>query len=305
MAQSKFIEIELDGVVCRARLNEEKAPKTCQAVWDALPFGGRAVHAQVSGDMFRMLDEAPVGELEYESVGYFQHPGSVVFYPPIKEIAFCIGNAQFAATQGLFKLTPLAEIEGDFRAWAKKGDELRLTGARSIQFRRAADQSTPFRFPTHKGRKLQVEFGDVRMTATLLEEEFPKAARAFSRLLPFRGRASNSMWGAAVTRAYPDTARRGSRIPAKSVEAGTTFHWPGYIYYDPADGAVCICYGDGAEGLQGNPSALIPVARLDGDITPYVQQAQRQLMEGVKPMAISPAGGAARPKAARSKRARR
>jgi len=306
MAQSKFIEIELDGVVCRARLNEEKAPKTCQAVWDALPFGGRAVHAQVSGDMFRMLDEAPVGELEFESVGYFQHPGSVVFYPPIKEIAFCVGNAQFAATQGFFKLTPLAEIEGDFRAWAKKGDELRFTGTRPIQFRRAADQSTPFRFPVHKGRKLQVEFDGVQMTATLLEEEFPKAARAFARLLPVRGRASNSTWGAAVTRVYAESTRRGgSRIPAKSVEPGTTFHWPGYIYYDPADGGICVCYGDGAEGLQGNPIPLVPVARLDGDITPYVQRAQRQLMEGAKPMTISPAGGARRPKGARPTRRRR
>src|SRR5689334_16214263 len=74
----KFMEIELDGVVCRSLLNEDKAPKTSRAVWDVLPFEGRAVHAQVSGDMFRMLDETPVGELELESASYFQHPGSVV-----------------------------------------------------------------------------------------------------------------------------------------------------------------------------------------------------------------------------------
>ncbi len=63
----KFLEIDLDGTVVRARLNEENAPKTCQAIWDALPFEGRAVHAQISGEMFRMLDETPVGDLEIES----------------------------------------------------------------------------------------------------------------------------------------------------------------------------------------------------------------------------------------------
>jgi hypothetical protein len=303
MPQSKFIEIDLDGVVCRARLNEDKAPKTSEAVWNALPFEGRAVHAQVSGDMFRMLDEAPVGELETESATYFQHPGSVVFYPPIKEIAFCIGKAQFAATTGVFKLTPLAEIEGDFGDWAKKGDELRFTGSKRIRFRRAADQTTPFRYPTRRGRKLDVEFDGTRLTATLLEEEFPKASRAFARLLPLSGQASNSMWGAAITRVYP--SRRGaSRLQMKAVEAGTTFHWPGYIYYDPADGGVCICYGDAAEGMQGNPILLIPVACLDGDIAPYVERARRQLMEGAKPMSLSLASGGGRPKKARPRRRR-
>lgn len=290
----KFMEIELDGVVCRARLNEDKAPKTCQAVWEALPFEGRAVHAQVSGDMFRMLDHTPVGDLELESATYFQHPGSVVYYPGIKEIAFCIGKAQFAATQGFFKVTPLAELEPDFSAWARKGDELRLTGARPIRFRRAADQTTPFRYQLRRGTKVHVEFDGVRLTATLLEEEFPKAARAFARLLPLRGRAFNSTWGAAVTRFYPDAARavRGRPI-LRGIEAGTTFHWPGYIYYDPSDGGVCVCYGDAAEGVQGNPTPLVPVACFDGDIAPYVERAQRQLMEGAKPMSIATVGAVA------------
>jgi len=304
-AQSRFIEIDLDGVVCRARLNDEKAPATCRAVWEGLPFEGRAVHAQVSGDMFRMLEPAPVGELEIEGATYFQHPGSVLYYPPIKEIAFCIGKAQFAATQGPFKVTPLAELEPDFRAWAKKGDELRFTGAKPIRFRRAGDQSTPFQFQARRGRKLEVEFDGVRLTATLLEDEFPEASRAFARRLPLNGHASNSMWGAAVTRFYPGTARpAGIRLRAKALEPGTTFHWPGYIYVDPADGGICVCYGDAAEGLQGNPIPLIPVACLDGDIAPYAERGQRQLLEGGKPFSIKMLGKRSR-EGARQKRGRR
>lgn len=301
----KFLEIELDGAVCRALLNEDKAPKTSRAVWEALPFEGRAVHAQVSGDMFRMLDETPVGDLELESAGYFQHPGSVVYYPPIKEIAFCVGKAAFAATQGFFKVTPLAELEPDFSGWAKKGDDLQFTGTKPIRFRRAADQTTPFRYRARRGRKLEVQFDAVSLTATLLEDEFPKASRAFARRLPLEGQASNSTWGAAITRFYPGSVHpTGVRLPVRAIESGTTFHWPGYIYYDPADGGVCICYGDAAEGLQGNPTPLIPVACFDGDIAPYVERAQRQLMEGAKPMSIKLVGSGRRTRA-RPRRGRR
>ncbi|WP_446667443.1 DUF3830 family protein [Janibacter limosus] len=40
------ITLESRGVVCRARLLEEEAPLTCDAVWDALPAGGDAFHAK-------------------------------------------------------------------------------------------------------------------------------------------------------------------------------------------------------------------------------------------------------------------
>ncbi len=86
----RFIDVELNGTVVRAALNDDLAPKTCQAIWDALPFEGRAVHAQVSGDMFRMLDYAPIGDLAVESGVSFQHPGQIIYFPGIKEIAFCL-----------------------------------------------------------------------------------------------------------------------------------------------------------------------------------------------------------------------
>jgi len=301
----RFIEIDLDGVSCRAKLNDDRAPKSSQAVWEALPFEGRAVHAQISGDMFRMLDPAPVDELPIEDAAYFQHPGSVVFFPPLKEIAFCVGKAQFAATTGFIKVTPLAELELDVPEWAKKGDDLRFTGAKPIRFRRAVDQSTPFRFPAHRGRKLEVQFDDVRLTATLLEDEFPKASGAFARLLPLDGRASNSGWGAAVTRFYPGSARPGRvRLPGRAIEPGTTFHWPGHIYYDPSDGGICVCYGDAAEGMQGNPSPLVPVACFDGEIAPYVARAQRQLLEGATSMSIRMLKGTSRERAPQSRKRR-
>ena len=43
---SRHIEIALEkrAVRCVARLLDEQAPRTCAALWDALPQGGDAFH---------------------------------------------------------------------------------------------------------------------------------------------------------------------------------------------------------------------------------------------------------------------
>lgn len=284
----RFIDIDVNGLVVRAKLNDEGAPKTSEAVWNALPFGGKAVHAQVSGQMFRMLEETPVAEgLPIESGEYFQHPGSVVFYPPIREIAFCVGEAMFAATERQFELTPLAEIESDFAAWATQGDNIQFTGPLPIEFRRSQDQTTSFRYPQADGQKLEIDFDGAVVTATLLEDLAPTTAKALAAALPTAGTASNSTWGARVTRFRADQGGDGRvRLGDTGKDRATTFHWPGYVYYDPAEEALRICYGSGREGLPWAPSAMIPVARIDGDLSTFRQKASSQIQRGQLPMTI-------------------
>jgi hypothetical protein len=283
----RFIDIDLDGTVVRARLNDDLAANTCEAIWSALPFGGQAVHAQVSGEMFRMLDPVPIDDLDFESAEYFQHPGSVVYYPPIKELAFCVGEARFGATHGLLKLTPVAEIEGDFSEWGTKGDRIQFTGQMPIEFRRAEDQESQFRYPELKGRKVALTFDDVGATATLLEDVSPAAARAFASSLPLSGIATNSTWGFSFTRFWANGDEADGRVPLDAgKDHGSVFHWPGYIYYDAADQAVKLCYGDGQEGVQGVPSKLIPVARIDGDLSAIQAKGKCQLEAGKKPMSF-------------------
>ena len=45
---ARHIEVSLDkrGVRCVARLLDELAPRTCAAIWDALPQSGQAYHAK-------------------------------------------------------------------------------------------------------------------------------------------------------------------------------------------------------------------------------------------------------------------
>ncbi|WP_299274602.1 DUF3830 family protein, partial [uncultured Georgenia sp.] len=46
MARYVTITLEVRGVSCRARLLDDEAPATSQAVWDALPLAGNAFHAK-------------------------------------------------------------------------------------------------------------------------------------------------------------------------------------------------------------------------------------------------------------------
>jgi hypothetical protein len=81
------IECRKRKLRCVARLLIEKAPRTCAAVWDALPQEGDAFHAKyASNEIYTLVPafpETPIG-LEHSSivptagdVGYFYLPAGV------------------------------------------------------------------------------------------------------------------------------------------------------------------------------------------------------------------------------------
>ncbi len=50
MARQIRITLEKRGVTCTAELLDDLAPKTCKALWDALPQGGDAYHAKYASN---------------------------------------------------------------------------------------------------------------------------------------------------------------------------------------------------------------------------------------------------------------
>ena len=286
----RFIDIDLDGTVVRAQLNEKGAPKTTEALWGALPFEGTAVHAQLSGDMFRMLDHAPLPDtLEVESRQTYQHPGSVIYLPLIKEIAFCYGLARFKGHTGPPYLTPVAEIEGEVTAFGAKAQTLMRAGGRAIRFRRSADQTTPFRYPTRAGRTISIEFGGAKVQATLLEDLAPKTTAALLRKLPLAGVATNDNWGGSVTRVWPSAHGTKLDLGLTAGESERRLLWPGYAYYDTTARSLCIVYADGYVGDDTGGRPVTPVAVIDGDLEAFRAVAASQLTEGEKAIRIQPA----------------
>jgi hypothetical protein len=269
------IEIVLGDEVFHATLAEETAPKTVAAVLRALPFGGRAVHAQLSGDMFRMFEHAPIPIEEWENRQAFQAPGGIVYYPPIKEIAIAYGAARFRGTAGFLYLTPLGAVDdADLPRLATAAERLMWDGAKKIQFRPA-------------GRQIEIELDGVAVTASLLEATAPRTADALWAALPLRGRTTNTKWSGQMVRFWgPDGDLGQIPIHVDAAENGQVLHWPGYVYYHPTYRGIRICYGQAQQSGPTSVSSLTPLARLAGDWSAFRRTAAAIMFEGAKPMTI-------------------
>lgn len=60
----------------------------------------------------------------------------MVYFPPARELAVAYSEAQFSWQTGPLVVTPVAMIEDDLAAFAKKAEELIWKGARRFALRR-------------------------------------------------------------------------------------------------------------------------------------------------------------------------
>jgi hypothetical protein len=95
---SKFLRISLErrGVSCVAELLEKEAPRTCAAVWEALPLGGDAQHAKYArNEVYTMVPRfAQIGR---ENPTVTPIPGDVVLF----DFAGGMLDVAFKADQGI------------------------------------------------------------------------------------------------------------------------------------------------------------------------------------------------------------
>jgi hypothetical protein len=295
------MEIVLGDEVFGATLSEEAAPKTVAAVLKALPFEGRAVHAQLSGDMFRMFEHAPIPIEETENKQAFQAPGEIVYYPPIQEIAIAYGAARFRGTAGFLYLTPLGTVdEQDLPCLAKMAERLMWDGSKRIQFRAPADSAAgnhdikaegaaaaSAQKAAAAGRQIEIDVDGVSVTASLLDATAPKTAEALWAALPLRGRVTNTKWSGQMLRFWGGDGELG-QVPIRldAAENGEELHWPGYLYYHPAYRGLRLCYGQAQQSGPATVSRLTPLARLTGDWNPFRAKVSAIMFEGAKTMTI-------------------
>lgn len=115
--------VDVGGLRFAARLERERAPRTCAAFENHLPFESRIIHVRWSGEAMWM----PLGELDF-GIGFenntsYPAPGEIILYPggvSETEILLAYGPVCFASkagqlsgnhfmtlTSGLEKLQPL------------------------------------------------------------------------------------------------------------------------------------------------------------------------------------------------------
>jgi hypothetical protein len=81
MPKLMTITLERRGVSCIAELLEKDAPRTCEAVWQALPQGGEAYHAKYArNEVYTMVERFSDQEIGLENPTVTPIPGDVVYF---------------------------------------------------------------------------------------------------------------------------------------------------------------------------------------------------------------------------------
>ena len=125
------IEVRVGDQVAVAEMMEDKAPKTCEAVWKALPIRGNLIHAKIAGGEFFFkipvfIDlENPTKEQKEGNIAYWDAGQSVcIFYDHIAGVGHV--NTFARITENLDGI----KAEGR-KGWKKQGApiEIRRKGA--------------------------------------------------------------------------------------------------------------------------------------------------------------------------------
>lgn len=131
------IKITSGGYTFTAKLNQEQAPKTCDAFLKHLPFESKIVHVRWSGEGVWM----PLGEMDfgvdYENATSYPAPGQIILYPggvSETEILLAYGSVQFASKAGQLAGNHFLTITSGLENVAPLGRKTLWEGAQSILF---------------------------------------------------------------------------------------------------------------------------------------------------------------------------
>ena len=81
MPRYMSITLERRGVSCVAELLDKDAPRTCEAVWQALPLGGDAYHAKYArNEVYTMVERFAAEEVGLENPTVTPIPGDVCYF---------------------------------------------------------------------------------------------------------------------------------------------------------------------------------------------------------------------------------
>ena len=120
-----------------ARLEEERAPKTCAAFTKLLPYKQKVIHVRWSGEAVWM----PLGDLDfgvgYENATSFPAPGQLILYPggvSETELLLAYGYVAFASKAGALAGNHFATIVSGNENLRELGRRMLWDGAQDISF---------------------------------------------------------------------------------------------------------------------------------------------------------------------------
>lgn len=138
----RLIELTMEGVTVVARLFDDTAPRTAEALWKALPLTGKVTNTKWSGQMLRFWGQVgkdgqtPIAIDAPENGQVLHWPGYVYYHPTYHGIRICYGQAQQSGPTSVSTLTPLAKMTGDWTAFREKAKAIMFEGAKTLTIRR-------------------------------------------------------------------------------------------------------------------------------------------------------------------------
>jgi hypothetical protein len=145
-----------EGVEAFAELIEREAPRTCAAIWNALPFEGDLVHAMWSGPE-TYLPIAPTLRIEAEHQTTHPLPGEIGFYAldggiligwpsDMAELAFFYDRgAKPSMPNGPVSMNIFARIVDNFEGFREVCRRMQREGTKVLRVEREAKPSRPAR----------------------------------------------------------------------------------------------------------------------------------------------------------------
>lgn len=131
------LKVTLAGTEFQARLETEKAPRTCAAFRAQLPFINKAIHVRWSGEAVWV----PLGEhkfgVDYENATSYPAPGEVILYPggvSETEILLAYGRVNFASMAGQLAGNHFLTITSNLDKLPALGRKTLWEGAQDITF---------------------------------------------------------------------------------------------------------------------------------------------------------------------------
>jgi len=133
------LKISAGGFVFKARLEEEKAPKTCRAFLKLLPFKNKIIHVRWSGEAVWI----PLGDFDL-GLGYENHTshpsmGEILLYPggiSETEILLPYGSTSFSSKVGQLAGNHFLTIVEGNEKLTELGRKVLWEGAQDIIFER-------------------------------------------------------------------------------------------------------------------------------------------------------------------------
>ena len=136
------IEVEIDGVVARGVLFDDKAPRTCAKVRAILPIDDRTIQVRWSGAAWRTEGNYPLELGEVENPVTVLTAGDLIYYDEprlaLYKIGVAYGRAAWRDFNGDLSVAHIGRLTENVEAFVKACDRILYDGPKVVRIRHGA-----------------------------------------------------------------------------------------------------------------------------------------------------------------------